>query len=68
MHLELCNSYVKLIINVFLPTSICLYYGHETLMPKLFNTLIFYLHSSLLHKVAEFGIKRGGSNQIDIAF
>lgn len=39
-----------------------------SLMPELFNTLIFYLHSSLLHKVAEFGIKGGGSNQIDIAF
>lgn len=39
-----------------------------SLMPKLFNTLIFYLHSSLLHKVAEFGIKGSGSNQIDIAF
>lgn len=39
-----------------------------SLMPKLFNTLIFYLYSSLLHKVAEFGIKGGGSNQIDIAF
>lgn len=39
-----------------------------SLMPKLFKTLIFYLCSSLLHQVAEFCIKSGGSNQIDIAF
>lgn len=39
-----------------------------SLMPKLFNALIFYLHSSLLQKVAEFVIKGGGSNQTDIAF
>lgn len=39
-----------------------------SLVPKLFNTLIFYSHSKTLYKVVEFGIKGGGSNPVDITF